>query len=296
MSRKRVKKEYLDRTDHLLDMSPIGRSIFISRDKQAQNRTVRRLKCGMRLVIILVIVGIAAAVCLVGAFYLIPWFRSELTVGTGTFSSAPEGEVSGTSMPVECDELGLPVYGDEVSLFVVNSAEPADEGLALATEEFSGIAVDQRIVPALRALVAQAKADGLSLAFTQGYTSYQEQEKRFNDRVLSLMESEGLTTVMARTEAKTTEPAPGESDFQSGLCLRLSGDPETFQSSKTYTWLKKNMGKYGFIFRYPEYKEDKTGLTADPTVIRYVGAKHAAAMQQRSLCLEEYLDYLASQG
>ena len=55
------------------------------------------------------------------------------------------------------------------------------------------------------------------------------------------------------------------------------------------------MGKYGFVFRYPADKEDATGHIADYTVLRYVGSVHAEAMQQRSMCLEEYISYLNSQ-
>ena len=56
------------------------------------------------------------------------------------------------------------------------------------------------------------------------------------------------------------------------------------------------MGKYGFIFRWPADKKDSTGCEEDLTVLRYVGGEYATAMQQRSLCLEEYISYLASQG
>ena len=111
-----------------------------------------------------------------------------------------------------------------------------------------------------------------------------------------LQNEEGLTTVMARTQARLEVPMAGESDMQSGMCLRVEADPETFGDSRTCSWLRNNMGKYGFIFRYPEGKESYTGCTADPGVIRYVGSAAAAAMQQRSMCLEEYIDYLASQG
>ena len=42
-------------------------------------------------------------------------------------------------------------------------------------------------------------------------------------------------------------------------------------------------------------KDDYTGCSEDYTVIRYVGSDNATAMQQRSLCLEEYISYLNSQ-
>mgnify|MGYP000284926528 CR=1 FL=1 len=64
----------------------------------------------------------------------------------------------------------------------------------------------------------------------------------------------------------------GESDMQSGMCLQVEADPETFGDSRTCSWLRNNMGKYGFVFRYPADKEDYTGCTEDLTVIRYVAA------------------------
>ena len=110
---------------------------------------------------------------------------------------------------------------------------------------------------------------------------------------------EGLTAVMARTEAQSLVPEAGESDFQTGMCLRagrLRGRGELREVQDLLLAAEQHGAKYGFIFRYPEGKESYTGCTADPSVIRYVGSAAAAAMQQRSMCLEEYIDYLASQG
>ena len=53
------------------------------------------------------------------------------------------------------------------------------------------------------------------------------------------------------------------------------------------------MISYGFIQRYPEHKEDITGIAAEPWHFRYVGIPHAAVMKERDLCLEEYIDYLS---
>ena len=136
----------------------------------------------------------------------------------------------------------------------------------------------------------------MALVFTEGYVSYEEQQQRYDAKVDELMDSDGLTTVMARTQARLVVPMAGESDQQTGLCVRIQGDPETFSDSRTFTWLRSNMGKYGFVFRYPEGKDDYTGCSEDYTVIRYVGSENATAMQQRSMCLEEYISYLNSQG
>lgn len=295
LPKRRVKREILERTDHRLDLSVAGRNIFISRDKQAQSRSARRIKVWMRVVLTLVILFGSMAAILFAVSYLGPWLRSEMSVEASSSVSASSLPSALPSPVPEYDSVGLPVYSEEVCLFLVNKSNPAKKDFAPELTEVSGIQVDSRIAAALRLLSTAAKEDGLALSFTEGYISYEEQKKRFRAVADKLMKEEGLTTVMAKSEAEAIEPQPGESDFQSGMCIRLEGDPKTFEDSRTYSWLKANMGKYGFIFRYPQYKEDATGLEADPTVIRYVGSASAAAMQQRSLCLEEYISYLDNQ-
>lgn len=294
MPKRRTKRDILKRTDHRLDLSVAGRNLFISRDKQAQSRSARRIKLWMRTVLTLAILLGSAAAILFAVSYLGPWLRSEMSVGTES-SSASSLPSSPASIAPEYDSMGLPIYSEEVCLFLVNKENPVKKGFAPELTEVGGIQVDSRIASALRLLSTAAKEDGLALVFTEGYISYEDQEKRFHAIADKLMKEEGLTTVMAKSEAEAVEPQPGQSDFQSGMCIRLEGDPQTFEDSRTYSWLKANMGKYGFIFRYPQYKENDTGLTADPTVIRYVGSASAAAMQQRSLCLEEYVSYLNNQ-
>lgn len=293
---RRKKPVILKRSDHRLDLGPVGYNLFVSRDKQQEERSARRLRAWMRAVIGLVIAGGLVVAGLFIWSYLVPYFHEELQIGaaSGLESEPASSEVS--ALPVY-DEMGLPVYDNEVNLFVINPEEPAQEDFAPQLGAAAGVQVDSRIVAAVELMAAAAKEDGLALTFTEGYVSYQEQGERFEEKVDELME-EGLTAVMARTEAQSLVPEAGESDFQTGMCLRLavSGDAESFEKSKTYSWLRNNMGKYGFIFRYPEGKESYTGCTADPSVIRYVGSAAAAAMQQRSMCLEEYIDYLASQG
>lgn len=269
-----------------------GRRIFISGSKQAQERSAHRISIWMKVIIALVITCAVIGVGVLVFGYLIPYFQAELSSGNeSSEASLSSGEVS---LPVYND-LGLPVYGDEVSLFLINSDNPAGKDSVPETEKVGGVQVDRRISDALRMLIDAAKKDGLVLEFTRGYVSYEEQEQLYEEKVEELISSEGKTTVMARAEAKSYVPAPGESDFQTGLCLKLTGNVETFNSSKTYTWLQNNMGRYGFVFRYPKDKEQYTGVAGDDTVIRYVGSANAESMRQRSMCLEEYITYLNNQ-
>lgn len=296
MPAKHRKREVLHRTDRRINVGPSGRNLFISRDKQLQSRQARRIKLMMRGVMALGVLVIALGVGMFVAFYMLPYFQKEISLDSSS-SSQISGLSSASQVEIPTyDEMGLPVYSNDISLFVINQNSPADATYVPNTVEVNGVKVEAHAASALEMLVEAAKEDGLALVFTEGYVSYEEQQQRYDAKVDELMESDGLTTVMARTQARLVVPMAGESDQQTGLCVRIQGDPETFSDSRTFTWLRSNMGKYGFVFRYPEGKDDYTGCSEDYTVIRYVGSENATAMQQRSMCLEEYISYLNSQG
>lgn len=290
MARRRQKQYFIGNPSR----SQLGwgrRSMFVSQEKQAQHQAARRIKFWSRVVAVVAVLGLIGIASFFLWFYLVPYFHQEL------FSPVPSASGSTASaapLPVY-DENGLPVYSDDVNLFTINQTSPSAD-YAPELTQVDNIQVDSRIADALRQLCAAAKEEDLVLMFTDGYVSYEEQEQRYQAAVEKLME-EGdqdgsLTAVMAKTKARSTTPMAGESDFQTGLCVRLAADPETFTQSKTYTWLKSNMGRFGFVFRYPEDKVDFTDLDTDLTVLRYVGSENAAAMQQRLMCLEEYINYL----
>ena len=283
---KRRKKQYSIGNSSRGQLGLGRRSMFVSQEKQAQHQAARRLKVWSRVVASILIVGLLGMAGVFAWFVIVPYLHQEIVKPV----SGVPGSPGATAEPLpEYDSLGLPEYGNEVSLFTINQSSPVTADYkpeSLVSVE--NIQVDDRIVDALRQLTSAAKDEGLVLVFAEGFVSYEEQERRYNLRVDELREDGTRTVVMAKTVARATTPMAGESDFQTGMCLRLVGDPATFPQSKTYSWLKTNMGRYGFVFRYPEGKKDYTGVTPDLTVLRYVGGKNAAAMQQRSMCLEEY--------
>ena len=142
-------------------------------------------------------------------FYLVPFFHREFQVdGASSQESSLSQAEEGPALPVY-DDMGLPVYGDEVNLFVINESQPAEADVVPQLEEAEGVQVDARIADAVTLLAAAAREDGLVLAFEEGYVSYGEQERRFEEKVDQLMEEEGLTAVMARVEAKAQVPEAG---------------------------------------------------------------------------------------
>ena len=252
MPRHRRKRMALERGDHRVDIGPAGRNIFISRDKQLQSRQAKRIKVLMRLVMVLVGLVVAVGVGLFVALYMVPYFQAEISLDSS--SSAQGGGLSSLSqveMPTY-DSMGLPVYdGRRGPVSSSTRTTPRDASYVPNTVEAEGVQVEAHIASALQMLVEAAREDGLALTFSAGYVSYEEQERLFEEKVQQLQNEEGLTTVMARTQARLEVPMAGESDMQSGMCLRVEADPETFGDSRTCSWLRNNMGKYGFVFRYP---------------------------------------------
>jgi len=60
-----------------------------------------------------------------------------------------------------------------------------------------------------------------------------------------------------------------------------------------YAWLNDHAAEYGFILRYPEGKEDQTGVEGKTWHFRYVGIPHALYMKENDLTLEEYLEKIS---
>ena len=90
----------------------------------------------------------------------------------------------------------------------------------------------------------------------------------------------------------------GYSDHHTGYgcSLRIMKDPgpgHEAPDAASYSWLSKNAAKYGFVVRYPADKADVTGEEDYTEYFRYVGIPHATLMEQKDLCMEEYVDYLS---
>lgn len=88
---------------------------------------------------------------------------------------------------------------------------------------------------------------------------------------------------------------PGFTELHTGIAFDFGIFPNgnvnpKFDGTGDYSWFSENAPYYGFVLRYPQDKEDITGVKYDVTHYRYVGLPHSAYMKQDGLCLEEYLD------
>jgi hypothetical protein len=56
-----------------------------------------------------------------------------------------------------------------------------------------------------------------------------------------------------------------------------------------YQWMEVHCQDYGFIVRFPEGKEDITGIIYEPWHFRYVGVEAATYIMEHDLTLEEFV-------
>ncbi len=190
------------------------------------------------------------------------------------------------------EDTGLPIYDNDAVLMIISESNPASVDIADGLITVLGVEVDPKLEAALSALVGAAEQDGLALEFSGGYVNWADQSALYDLKVAELME-EGSSEIMAKALAQDAVPMPGNSDMQTGLCVTLDEDKETFPNSDKFVWLSKNMADYGFIFRYPETERAEAAVTGegDYRVLRYVGTENAIEMRQLGMEFEDYVRY-----
>ena len=123
-----------------------------------------------------------------------------------------------------------------------------------------------------------------SVMINEGLRTREEQESILAQKIAELGEDQ---TIAAK---------PGYSEHHSGYAMDLllyeNGIAATFTGEGEYSWFSENAHKYGFILRYPEGKEDITGISYESWHFRYVGVPHAEYIYKNGLALEEYIEML----
>ncbi len=214
-------------------------------------------------------------------------------------SSAPSSSVKPT--PKE-DYITYTKSGvDELSewyLLLVNPTHTIGSdwktGMTYLDSEYQ---LDSRIIEPYKAMVAAARADGVTLYPISCYRPYSTQQRLYNNRVdRAKRENPAFTQKEAEVYAATHVARPGTSEHQTGLAIDFNSVETDFGSTKAGKWLKEYANDYGFILRYEQDKQSKTGVTWEPWHYRFVGVKHAKRMTELGYCLEEYIDHIKAGG
>ena len=208
-------------------------------------------------------------------------------------ANADSSQVSALSEETEQSGTAQSTSGtsdDGWALLLVNKDNPIPDNYEITFTELSnGQKVDSRIYPELQAMFDAARASGLQLFVREGYRTQEEQQQIMNERIQKYVK-EGNTQAEAKKLAEEYVAVPGTSEHQLGLSVDINPEDSSQEAKdKVYSWLAANAYKYGFIKRYPSDKVDITGISNEPWHYRYVGKTAAAEMQEKGLCLEEYL-------
>ncbi len=132
---------------------------------------------------------------------------------------------------------------------------------------------------ALEKLQADAKKEGHSLPTKSAYRSYSTQDALYNR----------YKTNKGQEFADKRSARPGHSEHQTGLAFDIGLCSVKLGVMPEGIWLRENAHKYGFIIRYPQYKEAITGYGYEPWHVRYVGVEIATEIMTKNITLEEYL-------
>ena len=143
----------------------------------------------------------------------------------------------------------------------------------------------------LRMQIDAGRAAGMDLEVASAWRDWATQETLFENKVSRVMAETGLGREEAGEIAADEVARPGTSEHQLGLAVDING-----AVYDVYLWLEENSWKYGFIFRYPAYKTDITGIEGEVWHYRYVGKEAAREIYEQGVCLEEYLENLPEDG
>lgn len=173
-------------------------------------------------------------------------------------------------------------------LILVNAEHPIPKGYEVElTQLANGISVDNRICPDLQQMFDDARAEGVDPVVGEGYRTHQAQQQIMDEKISSFV-SQGYSEKEAAKLAKEWVAEPGTSEHELGIALDINAN-EGSDSWEVYTWLADNAWQYGFILRYPQGKEEITGIDYEPWHYRYVGHEAALEIYSQHLTLEEYL-------
>lgn len=151
---------------------------------------------------------------------------------------------------------------------------------------------------------------------TEAYEAYlrlkKDVEAELKDRAVELQLDSAFRSTAAQQKivdeftekygadyVKTYVAVPGYSEHHTGLALDLYfiidgklvyENEDLVQYPEIWEAIHKKLPKYGFILRFPEGKENITGVSYEPWHIRYVGSPETAReITDKGLTLEEYL-------
>ena len=190
---------------------------------------------------------------------------------------------------------------EEYYLLLANAENPLPQDWSIQTEEVqNGYEMDKRAAPAMREMIQAAKEDGVELMLCSAYRSVEKQQQLF-DRSQQAYMAQGMSEEEAYAKTATETAIPGTSEHQTGLAADIVTPTYQmldagFADTPAGQWLSEHAAEYGFVLRYPQDKQEVTGIIYESWHYRFVGKTHAKLMKESGLCLEDYLQQELPEG
>ncbi|MBQ6685026.1 MAG: M15 family metallopeptidase [Firmicutes bacterium] len=158
---------------------------------------------------------------------------------------------------------------------------------------YSGYEFDSRAIASLEQMISDAAAEDLEIEVCSAYRTIEYQENLVKAQVAKYI-AQGMSQAEAEAKTATEIIEPGASEHNLGLAVDLVAKSyQHLEDDQAETaenkWLLANCTEYGFILRYPQGKQDITGIKYEPWHFRYVGKAAAEEIMSQGICLEEYL-------
>ena len=239
------------------------------------------------IILLLIFLAVLAAVL---AFILISGKKKD--------SSSPDGSaaISTSSEQTQTDTPSDSPISTETPDTTPGSSASSETDVPFPVQDDSwkelryGHQVDERIYPELQQMFDDARAAGIFPLINESFRT-RDRQQEIMDKYIAGYEAEGMSHEEAVNKAHQIVAIPGTSEHELGLALDIIAEYDS-DSSATWSWLKENCWRYGFILRYPADKVDITGISFEPWHFRYVGTQAAKEIMEQGLCLEEYIDLI----
>lgn len=266
------------------------REARIRREQERRRREQQRNRMLLIIAVVLIVIGLVIGGLIGRTLAKKSANATILELETSLSEAEQEVEVSVTS---EEEEDTIDETSWELRLVNKYNLMTEDEVIEV-TEVEDGFYVDSRIVESLEEMLEACRADGIDIYIRSAFREWETQELYFNNKMEIAVDS-GLSYYDAYISTMEYTALPGASEHQLGLALDLiSTEYETLDEGQADTevanWLLEHASEYGFILRYPEGKEDITGVEFEPWHYRYVGVDAATEIMDAGITLEEYLE------
>ena len=251
------------------------------------NRSQDKKNLFITVIIIVLFVAMATGIFLF--FTLYDWSGSGSADQLLSPTTVSQKESSPSSMTSTAPVVFVK-FGDTRRVFVYSEHKITEGTDSKLVEQF-GIMLDERAMNAYGRMYAAAAADHITLWISSAYRDAAFQGRLYQQEIDDNLKK-GMTENQAVEAAGRAVQQPGHSEHNTGLVIDFNGALDSFKNTNEYAWLMQNAADYGFILRYPEDKQDITGIMYEPWHFRYVGTEHAKNIKRLNMCLEEYVEYM----